>query len=505
MACSITETCLKYSCNNQRPIYDGAIYTPYVKMIFAGGQVITIGNNSAPNINLAAISSFTYGFQANGMGWGCDIEIIDNGGAVYRKLLRAINKTTSRILEEMDDCKIDFGWMVTDSDGNTIPILCSTVAGISITGFFAGLDATFESGSVKIKLSVRAPQSKVYDTSHTGSMAGTDKPISLREALKKLFTEYSPKWKKVIFRRADGSENGFEFKENPPDGPLSTWPLNQQNSLSVARQWLTGVVTKEGYGCIIVYDNKRNAVIIQEDQLSGKNSDELCQTDRVLATYIVNGGNCSQVISFTPSVSFIKGMIPGEGGTTGGASSGDNSQKVKPNKDIANIEDAGTQTNIVVQEHEWNFRSPNGHASLAREAEVANMHAANAVGDGAAPKGFKAELKIHGDPFFSNYDVCGAKCLSIVFINPYYIANSESGCSWLQTSTCNSMLSNREYLITGVSHQIQNGSYTTTFELSLAIPQVDIDFDMPLGGPSGTERFVDGEGNMGVATPTKDN
>ena len=75
-------------------------------------------------------------------------------------------------------------------------------------------------------------------------------------------------------------------------------------------------------------------------------------------------------------------------------------------------------------------------------------------------------------------------------------------CTWLQTSTCNTILSNKNYMIKGVNHQIQNGSYTTTFSLFLPGSNIDIDFDQPLGGAGGTETFTDGEDGMGVSAAT---
>lgn len=502
MPCKLSEICLKGSCKNERRLYDGAVMTPYVKLTFADGQVITIGNKSAPNINLATISSFTYGFQTNAPGFGCDLEIIDNGGAIYRKLLRACNKTIKNIPQEVGACNVDFGWMATGCDGNTIYYLSSTEAKTKVYGYIFSIDASFESGSVKIKASIRAPQAKVYETSHPGSMASQDNQISLKEALKKLFTEKDPKFKDCIFRKADGSEDGFAFRGESPDGPLGPWPLNQQNSLAAARGWLTQVVTKAGYGCILLYDNKRQAMVVQEDMINNDSGGEDC--NRSLATYVVNGGNCSPVISFTPKISFMKGSVPGAGAATGGASTGDNSQLMKPDERIARLEEAGTQTGTTIQEHEWNFRSPNASASLAREAEVANQMAENSSGGGGILQGFTAELKIQGDPFYGDMMRLSGKTISIVFINPFYMAGDKDGCTWLQTSTCNTALSNKKYLITGVSHQIQNGSYTTTFELSLARPNADTDFDAPLGN-SGNETFVDGEGNMGKSVPAETN
>jgi len=494
MACKIGDDCLQYGCGNFPVPEDGAIYTPFVEVQFSGGQIITIGNKSAPNINLTSVTSMSFGFTPNGAGYGCDLEFVDVGGTLYRKFIKALNKTIKNISEEIGNISVDFGWIITDCNGTTRKQSSSTETGKKIYGFINEVDASFEGALIKMKVKIRAPQVRQHETRHTGSMASEDQKITLKQAIRKVFTQYEPKYRGVDFKAADGSDNfAFKSEDGNPEGPKSTWPLDQQNTFSAVRAWLQSIVTVNDKGVLLIYDADNVRMIIHEDPTD--KSQTPCNTS--IATYVVNGGNCSPVISFTPSVTFIKGMTPSGGGTAGGASSGDSKEKIDPTDSGRKIENAGTQTAPAIQQHEWQFRSPEEHAVAAVKGQAAHMEAAQNAGEGVLRQPFEAELKIRGNPRWSDpLELVLKRNLSIIFINPFYIAG-EDGCTWLQTSTCNSILSNKNYMIKGVNHQIQSGSYTTTFSLFLQGSNVDIDFDQPLGGAGGTETFTSAEDGMG--------
>ena len=104
----------------------------------------------------------------------------------------------------------------------------------------------------------------------------------------------------------------------------------------------------------------------------------------------------------------------------------------------------------------------------------------------------KGELKIIGDPTFNNPVFLTGKWVSIVVIDPYYIAGMDAGgaasCEWLSKPNCNSVLSNKRWMILGADHQIQSGSYVTTLNVQLLTPNINIPADSDLGGDGcGTE------------------
>ena len=494
ITCRVGE-CLRYACDQPATPIDGATYAPYIQLVFAGGQKITVGNKSSPATNLAAIQSMTYGYTSGGTGWGCELEIIDNGGVMYRKIVRVMNKTLALVKEDRTSVRVDFGWIITDCNGVSTLKSCKTMTGYEIQGLVLNVDTAFEGGNVRIKMSIKAPQARMYETSHAGSIAGEDQKVTLKEALRKLFTEKEPRYDGVEFRDKNGGTD-FQFKSSDGggDGPKCTWPLDQESTYTTARKWLSSMTTKNDLGIALIYDNRRNFMVIQEDTTDRS---KLC--DNNLGTYVVNGGNCSPVISFTPQLQWIVGTGSGAGGSAGGAASGDNSKQSEPDLDV---QKSGNQIQVAVQQHEWQFRNPDDMPNKAIDGFNKNMDASKGVGENLAPTSFNAELKIHGNPTFSDPLFMLGKTVSIIFINPFYLGE---GCIWLQTSSCNSVLSHKQYQIKGCCHQIQNGSYTTTLSLTLPAPNATENFDAPLGGIGGTENFVDGEDGKGKSLPLDGN
>ena len=77
----------------------------------------------------------------------------------------------------------------------------------------------------------------------------------------------------------------------------------------------------------------------------------------------------------------------------------------------------------------------------------------------------KADLEIHGDPFWANtINWLKNQYVKIVFINPYCVKLNTSECSLLAESTCNPYLSGI-YQIKSCRHTINSGSYVTSLEL----------------------------------------
>jgi hypothetical protein len=492
--CNVNEECIKkFACSTPSTPIEGAIYAPYVEMGFGSLQketkiVLTVGNNSAPTGNLAAITSFEYGGEVGGPGFGISMEIIDHGGAMYKDIIRNLNKTVKTREKEFHTVEIDFGWIITnpiDNGGNGIPTphTLKTTTGKFLRGMFTKAETSFAGGNIKIKLTLSAPTTG--DISQTGTIGSTDQPVDLKEAIRQLLTSEEVGISDVKFKSAgtiddqgnevdDGGELEYKNSDQGENGPKSSWPMDQMNALAVTRQWLTTVTSKEGRGVLILYDPEANAVIIKEDPFD-KNSD-CCRGS--VATYVINGGNCSPVIEFSPSVEWLPNMIPGKGGTSGGASGGE-MPILKPQD---NIQITGTQSSPFIDQHVINFRSPDDHAEKADEAFSCATTTEQRSGPGSGGKGgWEASLKIQGNPFYGDALALVGRSVSILFINPFYFGDPE-GPTWLQTSNCNTMLSNKRYMIKNINHNISIGSYTTTLKLLLALPNTDMDFDSTLGG-----------------------
>jgi hypothetical protein len=475
MTCTLD--CLStYGCGTPLEASPGAIFSPYIRLEF-GGETITVGNNSSTIDNHAAISSFQYGFGTGTTGYGADFEIIDDGGVTSRKIIRAINKTISQSNKETLGTVFDFGWIIKDCFGEISLQTAYTMTGRKLHGMFTGLEQTYEGGKSKIKFRLEGPQHNIPEVRHDDTEGDESQKISLKTALTELFTENNPKFTNVLFLNKDGGELQFKNSDGGDDGPLGAWPINQQNPLAAARTWLSSIPTSNDRGILICYDPDTSSIIFQEDK-----TEKGCCSN-TMGTYVVNGGNCSPVLEFNPTIKWPFGFIPGAGATTGGSSSGDNSKYVEPTIDV---QKAGTQTNPSIQQHEWGFRHPDDQAQSASEGNAAHMEANKNY---EHIPGFSAELKIHGDPGYIDPFFLIGKTISIIVINPFHLDNQ---CVWITKPNCNPVLSNKKWNIQGVSHQITGGSFITTLKVYLTQPNKDIDASDALGGNGcGSETFYD--------------
>lgn len=472
MACTVD--CLsKYGCNELVTPLDGAVYAPFVELRFRN-QILTVGNSSSPPDNHAAIKTFEYGFTT-GLGVGFKVEVLDQGGITYRRLIDAINKTTSLSLDDTVNCSVRFGWVITKCDGST-SLVTNEDSGDKLYFMPNTMQTQFENGLIKFTFEGVSMVGRWAETRLTKTLGSEDNKMPLKQALRELFTEYDPKVKEVRFKNKDGGELEFANSDGGAEGPKGVWPMDQQNAPAIARKWLSALTTKDKLGILMLYDPTGPYVIFQENP----DATDCCTNS--LGTYIVNGGNCSPVLSFNPEMNWAKGLGAAGGGATSGAASGDSNELIKPN---IKIERVGTQTGPAVQQHEWMWRNPDEMALKNADAIAAHLEANSKY---EALPNMQAELKIMGRPDLGDPIKMVGKTVSIIVINPFYI--STQNCSWITKSNCNRVLSNKKWFITAANHQINNGSFVTTLKVQLTAPNVTTDAESPLGGVGcGTETF----------------
>ena len=485
MACTILQQldCLtSYTCMKDIfQAYPGAIYTPYVAVTI-GDINITMGNKSSPAYkNHAAISSFTYGFEPGTSSFGADIEIVDSGGTAYRDIIRAINKTITNAATEAAGINLDFGWILQDCNGKlTTTWTANQITGTKITGFISEVEQTFENAIIKLKFKIRAPTVQSPEVIQDAVIGDQANKRTLKSAIIEVFTKYEPKYKGVRFESKDSDGKGgfkeFKFKNSDggPDGPLGVWAMNQQNTVSAVRSWLNSVTTSNDLGVLLEYDSNTYEMVLKESPF-GQAS---CQYN--LGTYIVNGGNCSPVLEFNPTIKWMPsastGAVSGSATSAGGA-------KLTPVEE--NAQKAGSIAAPAQQQHESHFRNPDDIASKSAKAFSAQYDANYIVETPYAA--FDAQLKIMGDPAFADLVDFLGKEVSIVVLNPF---STKTDCTWISEPTCNQVLSNKHYLIKGVSHQITEGSFVTTLHVIMQLPNSTLPADSTLGG-GGTESYGD--------------
>lgn len=486
MVCTVD--CLSsYGCNELVLPQDGAVYSPFVELRFttvsvnsSGGrsfstQILTVGNSSSPPDNHAAIKSFEYGFTT-GLGIGFNVEVLDEGGITYRRILEAINKTVSLALDDARRCSVRFGWVIKRCDGSHT-LVTNEDSGDKLFFLPNTMQTQFENGLIKIKFEGTSMVHRWAETRLTKTLGSQKNKMRLKQALRTLFTEYDPKVKDVLFRNKDGGELCFPNSDGGCDGPMGVWPMDQQNAPAIARKWLTALMTKGQLGILMLYDPTGPYVVFQENP----DTTDCCKNN--IGTYIVNGGNCSPVLSFNPSMNWAKGLVPAGGRSAPGASSGNSKEKVEPDRPIERV---GTQTGPTVQQHELMWRMPDEMAEKNTDTIAKHLEANSKY---EALPNMQAELRIIGRPDLGDPMKLVGKTISIVVINPFYI--STQNCSWITTSNCNRVLSNKKWYITAVNHQINSGSYVTTIKVQLNVPNVTANAADPLGGVGcGTETFA---------------
>jgi hypothetical protein len=84
----------------------------------------------------------------------------------------------------------------------------------------------------------------------------------------------------------------------------------------------------------------------------------------------------------------------------------------------------------------------------------------------------QAELKIAGNPreeFCFVKNTRGNNRVAIVVLNPFHLmGGGDKDCpDWLAEPLCNNYLSNKQWLVNGVNHNITQGSYVTTLHVEI--------------------------------------
>lgn len=483
-----------YDCNGleiNKP-WRGAVYTPYLEVTVGGERVLLTGNESCPIGDAphhAMITSFQYGTQSGTGSCGCTIEVTDEGGKLYEKVYRALNKDITKTADESLKCKANFGWRIVDCNG--IPRLITNEKEPTFPAGGGGelhflprkLSANFDGGLIKFTLECVDLFSARSGEARLESNIGTeDGKVELKSALQQLFTEYDPKFKSVNYYRSNG-QGAFTFRNDHggANGYQSVHNMDQESNISCARKWVNNTTTEEKNGIFIMYNPHDASACFYEDP---GNPSDCCDATRNIGTFIVNGGNNSNVISFNPSFEWNFGANSGTGGVASGGGSADMGETVKAGETSRdNLVKTGSQSQHLADGNTWHWQTPESHAFQANESFTIHNDATRSYENMIAP--IQAELKIIGDPRFVNPLFLTAKWVSIVVIDPFYIEKAggdSSGCEWLSTSNCNPILSNKKWMIMGVDHQITSGSYFTTLKVRLDTPGINIDSGNPLGG-----------------------
>lgn len=474
-ACNLVGCMSKYKCGTLKQVVQGTSLAPYVRVYIEGSNFnITVGNQSDPdNGNQAVIKSFQLGGSS---GAGVEIEIHDEQGGNFEAFMTKLNKKIGSANTDYR-MKIQFGWIDTAcgaTSGNTVA-LSKTLIFIPLH-----VEASFSDGKIKYKLTGTSLLEVVFEARSAIIYGSDENKMSLKSAIRKLFSENAPEVNSVQFYRINSdktvSEWGFKNKDGGFNGPIQKWETDQQNKLSAAMNWLEKYTTDKDKGVIAIWNPEVEGgeIIFFEDfnPVCGETPD---WSSRCLGTYTVNGGSCSPVISFTPTAKWVYSALNFTSGKTGTTSGANLERKGRINCKIGE-KGAGNQTSTpfdIGQIDQNGFDAAKEHMDSQTAHDFANkrMYA------------MEAELRVQGDPSLASTVEWIGKSVSIIVISPFHIEQSGACGDWLAKPGCHPVYSNKAWILKGVDHMIKEGSYVTTLRVMLNAPGSDVDEGSSFGGP----------------------
>jgi hypothetical protein len=242
------------------------------------------------------------------------------------------------------------------------------------------------------------------------------------------------------------------------------------NAMSVVVEWKAPFKTDKGYGLKPIWNNSGPTPHIMYVESGCK----AAISDKCEQAYIVNGGKHSPVISFNPNIAWTPQIAAerfggGAGSTATGASQSRNAST--EDNDCIVVEatkNAGIRTALPPTEQGVENEGPEN----AQRASDEGMNAQTNANKGYSQP-YNAELIVQGDPEMDSPFQWWHKYISIVVVNPFHPVLKLTGGSgqikdadWLASPICNPILTSKSYRIEKVSHDIKEGSYTTTISVA---------------------------------------
>jgi len=461
--------------------------------IGVGTNKITVGNESYQgDPNTACIKSMEIGWVDEP---SMKCEIVDEKGGTLQSVANAVRKCV-RGGGTGSMCQFQFGWIVTTCYGG--PSVSHVIPSETFNLQLVQLDVSYSEGKIKYTIEGKTVNT-AYDVSRADRTFGSqDKPIKIEEAINALCAIDPPCTVRYMEITPGGSLRETKFDWAITGKVLGYWQCDNMSKISVISKWLAPFRIKDGKcdkGIVIFYNpRKYDELILLKDPSTGPGEASQCAPDGSkkdefgpLGTFIVNGGKCSTVIEFSPTMNIINAK---SSAAVGGGTSGPNktSSQLAEEKRCENQQkdtiDAGTQLQATITQQAVENYGTKTANDQSLKSEIAH-HKASLVTSTQNP-GVHAELKILGNPS-ARFTWFGAmRNMSIVVINPYHIRKSGSTCGdWLAYPACNELFTNKNWKCEGINHSISNGSYTTTIKAMLVAPDIQVSADDPLGGQGG--------------------
>ena len=487
------QDCLATSktCLLKTPPSGAAVLAPYIRVkLQVSGVEITVGNKSSPqNDNHAVIKSFEFGYTERPV---CRIGIHDEQGSSFVKFMEDLLKDAKCQVGGINEAEVEFGWIKTNCN-NSVAVEPSGIYCMMINHVVCN----FDGGKLMYEIELTDLMDRHAEMRNANIKGGDgDQEMYLTEAITALLTEkdYPPSVNSVEFLKLspDGlSTTPILFKDHdgdPKKGPKGKWKTSNRDKLNVVMDWLSETVSQDEKGFIVTYDAVCGGkIIVWEDPkpVCGEDVDQR----NCIGKYIVNGGKDSRVISFNPRFKFPFVNLSSSGGAQGtkNVNSNPDYQGKNSGHDCSTLSRDRIKTGGAQVTHSAKENAQNKYSGS--DADIKTMKGQNkqlvAYFDAATTEAIEADLVIIGDPSLPTPLLNKFRPIHIVFINPYHLFPQKKGSvcgDWLAAPFCNEVLTNKNWLVKGVTHQIEAGKFTTTINVFLPAPGVHLDVGEPFGG-----------------------
>lgn len=491
--------CLKgcvriYQKNGIRTPLSEHMFMPWVEVWMTGANKVIGVSNYSSKKNNAVVKSFQFGISN---GAGVKIEIVDENGGEFSNFFERLSTGNQ---ESVERCKLNFqfGWATAGCDGQGAtkgPFTCCPVgesAKMSCvhTMYIQKISTNLQNGLFVFTVEGVDLQRDVATTRPRHNYGLDRDPQYLKLAIIKLCRDrlnLDVQLKRMVSNSC--LEDEFVFNGggeiDPELGPRGRWETKGRNVIQCCKEWLSDYVSDRRKAIISFHrtDRGRPILVFMESNLI--NCETNSNLDRGhLGTYII-GGKCSPVLQFTPEINFhpnvMQTLLRDTDSIPGGALSGRQTTLPGP-EECVNISNAEFQgENIATIESDNSYRVFGRESSvISGRNRLINRHGNSMVFP------ISAELKLQGDPSYNNPVFVNAGFrISIIHLNPFVVAKRGDACEWLADPGCNNILSNPNWRTIGVSHDIREGSFTTTLKVMLESPGSNISRNLPLGAVRG--------------------
>lgn len=439
--------------------------------------------------------------------YGATLEIIDTSGQDFTSFYNSVYRdrcdaTPRRGVKNTDIIKVslNFGYVFTNKNGGNAIYQQSFVDKQSLPGKPIGpyidflvtkIDVTFDNNIWKYKLELKGPDAKMGQRRTQNVLGKSSQKIPILTSFELMQDGTCPPKptnapkqgsRIALVRQPQGQNGGWSYaKQKNADtnaGRSGVYPGYNLPVLDAIAKNLNNFVTDHTKGVFLCYPSGANdecLYLVEAEStecLIDRTKYRSCKIKQFVGTYVVNGGDLSPVISFSPKIEFVGVPNRFVGAAPGGANSSKSVIIQGCNQNSATNNEPGKET-VVAGAATSNNRESSPPAEIGQKtAEAASLHLE--AGNFSKPMlgAVTADLTIQGDPrFLWSWNIIGS-FIKIIFINPFTVIqsdlfdNGKINGVWLSLPTINDQISSIAFLINGCDHELSDGKWITKLKLT---------------------------------------